>query len=82
MPAIQARFMIPPTNKSAMSIHQQPRQKNPCPMPLATAPRGPSRQWKRMKSSGERQCRKHASFKEDHPAAADSPASFTITAMK
>jgi hypothetical protein len=66
MPAIQARFMIPPTNRSAMSIQQQPRQKKPCPMPLATAPTAPSRQWKRMKSSGERQCRRHASFKGVH----------------
>src|SRR5438093_8216116 len=38
MPAIQARFMMPPTNKSASSIQQQPRQHSRWLAPLTKAP--------------------------------------------
>ena len=66
MPPIQARFMTPPTNNSAISIQQQPKQKAPCRTPLTKAPAVPSRQWNSRNSSGERQCLRHACLSGVH----------------
>src|SRR4029077_17663752 len=38
-PAIQSRFMRPPTNKSPISIQQHPRQNAPCHAPARIGPR-------------------------------------------
>jgi len=58
--AIQRIFMTPPTNSSAISAQQQPRQLSPWRRPIRHAPQSPSRQSLIRKPSGERHVRRQA----------------------
>jgi hypothetical protein len=67
-PAIQSRFMTPPTNRSAISTQQQPTHSEPCSAPSRSEPHGLALKPPRLirNPSGDWQWVRQASFSGDH----------------
>lgn len=60
--AIQARFITPPTNSSAISAQQQPTHSRPWRTPIANAPPTPGRHSPIRNTTGVRQPERHTRF--------------------